>query len=97
MSTVTFIRNHMPHPVEMACKEMRMKDEVIRRIYSSLSRTYKSKNYCNAVQHEILAKYYSIVYKRIPIYHLIDMTDVDDLTKWKELDERINNHIDYAR
>lgn len=97
MGLITFIRHNLPEPVEKACKEMRMKDEVVRRMYSAIPQCYKNKYHFKAGLSKIRLKFYYILENRVAIYHLIDMTNVEDLTKWKELDEKIKNYIDYAR
>ncbi len=97
MGLITFIRHNMPEPIEKACKEMRMKDEVIKRMYDAIPRCYKNKYHYKEAISKIKLKFFSIVERKTAIYHLIDMSDVDDLTKWEQLDEKIKNNIDYAR
>lgn len=97
MGLITFIRRNLPEPVEKACLEMRMKEQVVQRIYGAVPQQFKNKYHYKEGLSRIKLIFHSITERGTAIYHLIDMTNVEDLTKWKELDNRIKNYKEYAR
>lgn len=99
MGLITYIRHTLPEPVEKASKKLKMKDELVKRLYAAIPQCYKNKYHYKEGIKRVEAIYESIVHRSIPIYHLIDMSEVTstDFRKWEELDREIINQISYAR
>lgn len=96
MRVLTFIRHNLPEPVEKACIDMRMKNEVVLRIYSTIPQKYKNRYHYRVGLSNVRRIFFSIMERRVPIYYLLDMHEVKDMAKWMELDKKIQNYIDYA-
>lgn len=99
MGLITYIRHTLPEPVEKASKKLRMKDELVKRLYAAIPQCYKNKYHYKEGIKRVEAIYGAIVYRSIPVYNLIDMSEVtsEDFKKWEKLDRAIINEISYAR
>ena len=85
MGLIGFIRSNLPESWEKASKELRMKDELVHRLYDAIPHSFKNRyHYKEAIEH--LKRKFAC---RTSIYYLVEATDLD-LDKWKKLDDRIN-------
>lgn len=91
MGLIKFIREKLPEPLEIASRQLRMKEQLVQRINSVVPQCYKNKYHYK----EGISKVKMIFFhweRGTDIYRLIDMTNVDNLTKWKELEQTARNY-----
>jgi hypothetical protein len=91
MGLIKFIREKLPEPLEIASRQLRMKEQLVQRINSVVPQCYKNKYHYK----EGISKVKMIFFhweRGTDIYRLIDMTNVDNLTKWKELEQIARNY-----
>lgn len=96
MGLINFIREKLPEPLEVASRQLRMKDQLVRRIYAAVPQCYKNKYHYK----EGLSKAKTIFFhweRGTSIYHLIDMTDVVKLAKWQILEIIARNYQEQCK
>lgn len=99
MGLIKFIRETLPEPLEMASKQLRMKEQLIQRINSVIPKCYKNKYHYK----EGISKAKMIIFhwdKGTPIYNLINMegaTETKVLNKWKRLEEIARNYKEQCK
>lgn len=88
MGLINFIREKLPEPLLKASTDLRMKNELILRIYAAVPQAYKNKYHFR----EGISRVKMIFYhwdRGTAIYHLIDMTNAtneEKFKKWQDLD-----------
>lgn len=87
MSVKKFIRENMPEEWRVPATELRMKNELVERLYGVIPHQYKNKYHYK----EAIIMLRRIFRANCSIIHLIDATDIN-LTKWLELNNKINEY-----
>lgn len=86
MAVKDFIRENLPESWLKAATELRMKTELINRLYGHVPRNYKNKNNYRQGIHYLRGVF--LIHPNKLIYY-VEATDID-LKKWERLVERIN-------
>ena len=86
MAVKDFIRENLPESWLKAATELRMKTELINRLYGHVPRNYKNKNNYRQGIHYLRGVF--LIHPNKLIYY-VEATDID-LKKWERLVKRIN-------
>lgn len=87
MSVRNFIRQNLPEAWDKAATELRMKTELIERLYGAIPNCYKNKHkYKFAI--DMLIRIFNT---KCDIIHSVDATNIN-LTKWNELSNKIKEY-----
>ena len=87
MSVRNFIRQNLPEAWDKATTELKMKTELVERLYGAIPQCYKNRYHYK----KAIAMLYRIFDTKCDIIHLIDATDIN-LTKWGELSSKIKEY-----
>lgn len=92
MSVRNFIKDSIPESWDKAATQLRMKTELIERLYATIPQNYRNKyRYKEGIRMIARAINYWNGGNRCNIIFLVDATDID-LKKWEELNELINEY-----
>lgn len=87
-----YIRDNMPESWSHVATEMRVREELIRRINDTIPNCYKNnKSYLDSIN--VLKRMFRATSL---VYHLIDMTDAD-LEKWKTFSNKVKDYEESCR
>lgn len=87
MGLIKFIRHNLPESWDKASTEMRMKTELITRLYNVVPYQYKNKwHYKKGIN--FIRKQFAT---KCDVIHLVEATDID-VSKWKELSNKIKQY-----
>ena len=87
MGLMNFIRANLPESWEKAATELKMKTELVERLYGAIPQCYKNRyHYKKAIK-----MLYRMFDTNCDIIHLVDATDIN-LTKWNELSNKIKEY-----
>ncbi len=90
MSVRKFIRENLPEAWDKAATELKMRTELVERLYGAIPQYYKNRyHYKKAIK--ILYRIFDTNVVDCNIIHLVDATDIN-LTKWNELSNKIKEY-----
>lgn len=87
MSVRKFIRENLPEAWDKAATELKMRTELVERLYGVIPHCYRNRYYYQAGIRMIRR----IFNTKCDIIHLVDATDID-LAKWNKLSDKIKEY-----
>lgn len=97
MGTLQYIQKTIPEALDKASKELRVKQELMHRVYAMIPRKYKNKYHCKRGINMVNNIWHSWIVKTTPIYHLIDASGDFKMDKWIEVEQRARNYVEQCK